>query len=116
MGQLLPDLVLFGVALALGAQDTFKNLISGILILAERRFVIGDVVEVPGYALGTVEHIGFRSTLIKQFDTATISIPNYVFSDTSIINFSKRKYRRIRWVIGLTYDTSSEQLERFAKI
>ena len=115
IGPIIAGLGLFGVALALGAQDLFKNLISGILILAERRFVIGDVVEVPGYALGTVEHIGFRSTLIKQFDTATISIPNYVFSDTSIINFSKRKYRRIRWVIGLTYDTSSEQLREICK-
>ena len=66
----------------------------------------------PGYATGTVEHIGFRSTLIRQFDTVTISIPNYVFSDTSIINYSKRKYRRIKWIIGLVYDTSTEQLKK----
>ena len=112
IGPIIAGLGLFGVAVALGAQDLFKNLISGILIIVERRFHLGDVIEVPGYATGTVEHIGFRSTLIRQFDTVTISIPNYVFSDTSIINYSKRKYRRIKWIIGLVYDTSSEQLKQ----
>ena len=112
IGPIIAGLGLFGVAVALGAQDLFKNLISGILIIVERRFHLGDIIEVPGYATGTVEHIGFRSTLIRQFDTVTISIPNYVFSDTSIINYSKRKYRRIKWIIGLVYDTSTEQLKK----
>ena len=60
---------LFGVAVALGAQDLFKNLISGILIIMEKRFQLGDVIEVPGHAIETVD-IGFRSTLIRQFDTS----------------------------------------------
>ena len=81
------------------------------MIILEKRFVLNDVIEVPGHAMGVVEHIGFRSTLIRQFDSTPISIPNYVFSDTSIVNFSERKYRRIRWVIGLTYDTSIKQLK-----
>ena len=99
------------MAVALGSQDLFKNLISGILIIMERNFEIDDIIEIPGKALGTVEHIGFRSTLIKQFDTTVISLPNYVFSDSAIINFSKRKYRRIKWTIGLVYETSTEQLK-----
>ena len=115
IGPVIAGLGLFGVAVALGAQDLFKNLISGIMIIFERRFEINDVIEVPGHTTGTVEHIGFRSTLIRQFDSTPISIPNYVFSDTSIINFSDRKYRRINWIIGLTYDTSTQQLKDICK-
>jgi MscS family membrane protein len=111
IGPVIAGLGLFGVAVALGAQDLFKNLISGIMIIFERRFELNNVIEVPGHATGTVEHIGFRSTLIRQFDSTPISIPNYVFSDTSIINFSDRKYRRINWIIGLTYETSTQQLK-----
>ena len=115
IGPVIAGLGLFGVAVALGAQDLFKNLISGIMIILERRFELNDVIEVPGQAIGTVEHIGFRSTLIRQFDSTLISIPNYVFSDTSIINFSDRKFRRINWVIGLTYDTSVKQLKEICQ-
>lgn len=115
IGPVIAGLGLFGVAVALGAQDLFKNLISGIMIILEKRFELNDVIEVPGHAMGTVEHIGFRSTLIRQFDSTPISIPNYVFSDTSIVNFSDREYRRIRWVIGLTYETSTKQLKAICK-
>ena len=111
IGPVIAGLGLFGVAVALGAQDLFKNLISGILIILEKRFQLGDVIEVPGHATGTVEYIGFRSTLIRQFDTTSISLPNYVFSDTAILNYSDRQYRRIKWSIGLTYDSSTEQLK-----
>ena len=112
IGPVIAGLGLFGVAVALGAQDLFKNLISGILILMERRFHIGDIIEIPGKAIGTVEHIGFRSTLIEQFDTTLISVPNYIFSEAVILNYSQRKYRRIKWIIGLTYDSSVDQLKQ----
>ena len=115
IGPVIAGLGLFGVAVALGAQDLFKNLISGIMIILEKRFELNDVIEVPGHATGTVEHIGFRSTLIRQFDTTSISIPNYVFSDTSIVNFSDRDYRRINWTVGLTYETSISQLQNICK-
>ena len=113
IGPVIAGLGLFGVAIALGAQDLFKNLISGILIITERRFNIGDIISVPNQAIGTVEHIGFRSTLIRKFDTSLISIPNYVFSDSSIINFSERKYRRINWIIGLEYNSTIEKIKKF---
>ena len=115
IGPVIAGLGLFGVAVALGAQDLFKNLISGILIILEKRFQLGDVIEVPGHATGTVEHVGFRSTLIRQFDTTSISLPNYVFSDSAILNYSNRQYRRIKWIIGLTYETSTEQLKNICQ-
>lgn len=111
IGPVIAGLGLFGVAVALGAQDLFKNLISGIMIILEKRFQINDIIEIPNKAIGCVEHIGFRSTLIRQFDTTPITIPNYVFSDSSVINYSERKYRRIKWIIGLTYNTTIDQLK-----
>lgn len=113
IGPILAGLGLFGVALALGAQDMFKNLISGILILLERSFSIGDVVKINDYGEGTVEHIGFRSTKIRKFDSSLISIPNYIFAESPITNFSKRPYRRITWTIGLEYKSSLDQIRNF---
>ena len=101
IGPVIAGLGLFGVAVALGAQDLFKNLISGIMILLEKRFHLGDVIDVPGHTKGVVEHIGFRSTLIRKFDTTPISIPNYIFAETAVLNFTNRKYRRINWILGL---------------
>ena len=77
--------------LLLGAQDLFKNLISGIMILMERRFMIGDVIHVSGEAEGTVEQIGFRSTLIRQFDSNVVVIPNFKFAEQSVTNYSRRR-------------------------
>jgi len=58
------------------------------MIILERRFELNDVIEVPGHAVREqLSNIGFRSTLIRQFDSTPISIPNYVFSDTSIVKF-----------------------------
>ena len=68
IGPIIAGLGLFGVAVALGAQDLFKNLISGILVLVEKRFKIGDWISVDGIMEGIVEKIGFRSTTIRKFD------------------------------------------------
>lgn len=116
IGPVIAGLGLFGVAVALGAQDLFKNLISGIMILLEKRFHIGDVIKVPGHAEGTVEHIGFRSTLIRKFDSTPITIPNYVFAEAPILNFSHRPYRRINWIIGLEYVSKIDQIKNFTEI
>tara|TARA_Y100000590_G_scaffold274975_1_gene308751 strand:- start:298 stop:1437 length:1140 start_codon:yes stop_codon:yes gene_type:complete len=111
VGPVIAGLGLFGVAVALGAQDLFKNLISGIMILMERRFKIGDVINVSGEAEGTVEQIGFRSTLIRKFDSNAVTVPNFKFAEQSVTNLSRRIHRRIRWVIGLEYRTTTEQLK-----
>ena len=111
IGPVIAGLGLFGVAVALGAQDLFKNLISGIMILLEKRFHIGDVINVPGHTEGTVEHIGFRSTLIRKFDSTPITIPNYIFAEAPILNYTNRKFRRINWVIGLEYRSTLDQIK-----
>ena len=112
IGPVIAGLGLFGVAVALGAQDLFKNLISGIMILLEKRFHIGDVINVPGHTEGTVEHIGFRSTLIRKFDSTPITIPNYIFAEAPILNYTNRKNRRINWLIGLEYNSTLDQIKK----
>jgi len=110
IGPLVAGLGLFSVAVALGAQDLFKNLISGLLIIGENRFQPGDRIEVPGQIHGVVEDVGFRSTLIRMLDTAPMLVPNKDLSDVSVINHGNMKYRRIYWTINLTYSTTQDQL------
>ncbi|MDA7796382.1 mechanosensitive ion channel family protein [Gammaproteobacteria bacterium] len=112
IGPLVAGLGLFSVALALGAQDLFKNLISGLLIIGENRFQPGDRIEVPGQLHGMVEDIGFRSTLIRMFDTAPMLVPNKELSDVLVINHGNMKYRRISWHLNLIYSTTQEQLAK----
>lgn len=103
---------LFGVAVALGAQDLFKNLIAGMLILGEKRFRKGDWIRVEGVVEGTVENIGFRSTIIRRFDKAPVMVPNTNLSDTAVTNFSGMTHRRIYWKIGVEYRTTVDQLRQ----
>lgn len=110
VGPLLAGLGLFGVAVALGAQDLFKNLIAGVLIMAERRFENGDWVLVEGIVEGTVESIGFRSTLIRRFDKAPVYVPNAKMSDNAVTNFTEMTHRRIYWHLGVEYRTTVDQL------
>lgn len=107
---IIAGLGLFGVAIGLGAQDLFKNLIAGILILAEKRFLPGDWIRVDGVVEGVVEEINFRSTLVRRFDKGPVYVPNASLSDNAVTNFSRMTHRRIYWVIGVRYDTTSEQL------
>ena len=110
VGPVIAGLGLFGVAVALGAQDLFKNLISGIMILMEKRFTVGDVILVSGEVEGVVEQIGFRSTLVRRFDSTPVMVPNYKFAEQSVTNYTRRHHRRIRWLIGLEYRTATENL------
>ena len=111
IGPLVAGLGLFSVAVALGAQDFFKNLIAGILIIGEHRFQPGDRIEVSGQLHGIVETIGFRSTVVRTFDTAPMTIPNKDLSDVKVINHGDMENRRLNWKINLIYSTTVEQLE-----
>ena len=112
VGPVIAGLGLFGVAVALGAQDLFKNLISGIMILMEKRFTVGDVILVSGEVEGVVEQIGFISTLVRRFDSTPVMVPNYKFAEQSVTNYTRRHHRRIRWLIGLEYRTTIDQLKK----
>ncbi len=116
VGPIIAGLGLFGVAVALGAQDLFKNLISGILVLAEKRFMQGDWILVEGVVEGTVETIGFRSTRIRRFDKAPVFVPNHSLADNVVINFTQMTHRRIYWKIGVEYNTTTDQLRNIREM
>ena len=111
IGPIIAGLGLFGIAVALGAQDLFKNLISGILVLVEKRFKIGDWILVENIIEGIVEKIGFRSTIIRKFDKSIAIIPNFQFAENAVINISQTTNWKISWVINLQYNTTVEQLK-----
>jgi len=111
IGPIIAGLGLFGVAVALGAQDLFKNLISGILVLVEKRFKIGDWILVEGIIEGIVEKIGFRSTTIRKFDKSLAIIPNFQFAENAVVNVSETSNWLISWIITLQYDTTVDQLK-----
>ena len=111
IGPIIAGLGLFGVAVALGAQDLFKNLISGILVLVEKRFRMGDWIRVDGIIEGVVERIGFRSTVIRKFDKSLAIIPNFQFAENAVINVSQTTNWLISWIITLQYDTTVDQLK-----
>jgi len=112
IGPIIAGLGLFGVAVALGAQDLFKNLISGILVLVEKRFKVGDWIIVEGIIEGIVERIGFRSTVVRKFDKSLAIIPNFQFAENAVINISETTNWIISWVITLQYNTTVEQLKK----
>ena len=111
IGPIIAGLGLFGVAVALGAQDLFKNLISGILVLVEKRFKIGDWILVEDIIEGIVEKIGFRSTVVRKFDKSIAIIPNFQFAENAVINISQTTNWIISWTINLQYDTTVDQLK-----
>ena len=112
---MIAGLGLLGVAVALGAQDLFKNLISGMLILVEKNFDIGDTILIDNQVEGTIEKIGFRSTKVRKFDSTPIYLPNYIFAENPIINYSKRHFRRVNISIGLRYDTPINNIYEIIK-
>lgn len=101
-------------ALALAAQDIAKSLIGGMAILTDKPFVIGDWVEV-GEHQGTVVDITYRSTRIKSYNNAMITIPNSMITAESIINWNRLTSRRFETNLSLSLETPSEKIRKFVK-
>ena len=115
IGPIIAGLGLFSVAVALGAQDMFKNIIAGIFILSEKRFQPGDRIRIGEGLHGIVESIGFRSTQVRLLDTSPVFVPNTDLSDSQVINHQDMNYRRLFWTVNLVYSTSSSQLKEICK-
>lgn len=114
IGAILAGLGIGGLALALAAKDTASNIFSSIVIILDRTFDIGDYIEVSNQS-GIVEDIGFRSTKIRTLEDAMITIPNSKIGSENILNWSKRNKRKIKFNIGVTYDTSNKDIENIVE-
>lgn len=106
----IAGLGLGGLAFALAAKDLLANIFSGIVIITDKTFSIGDWIKTNEIE-GTIETINFRSTRIRAFDQSVITVPNSSLVNAPIINFTKRSLRRITFQIKMTYDTPSDKIK-----
>jgi len=114
VGALIAGLGIGGIAAALAAQDTMRNLFGGLTVLADRPFQVGDWITV-GDVEGTVEKIGFRSTRIRTFRTSLVSVPNATFMDSFVDNIAQREYRRYDTTLHLPLTTPPEAVQAFCE-
>ncbi len=114
VSSLIAGLGLGGLAIALAAQDTVRNLLGGVTIFADKPFEVGDWVVVDGVE-GTVEAVGFRSTRVRTFYNSLISVPNGNLMDSGIDNMGQRRWRRYKTTLGVAYHTKPDQLQAFVE-
>jgi MscS family membrane protein len=114
VGSVLAGLGIGGLAVALAAKDTIANFFGSVMIFIDQPFQVGDAIVVKGVE-GTVEEVGFRSTRIRTPYNSQVSVPNAAFTEVEIDNYGRRRYRRVSATLGLTYDTTPEQLQAFVE-
>lgn len=98
-----------GIAVALAAQKTLENVIAGASLVFDKAVNVGDFLKM-NEVVGTVDHIGLRSTRIRTLDRTIISVPNSVIAGASVETFSARDMFWFHPVIGLSYETTPEQM------
>ena len=99
-----------GIALAMASKESLENLLGSFTIFFDQPFTVGDTVTV-GTVTGTVEKVGFRSTRIRTFDKSLVTVPNKKMIDAELDNLGMRPVRRVKFNIGLTYETNPEQIK-----
>ncbi len=111
VSSLLAGLGIGGLAVALALQDTLSNFFGSIFIFLDRPFSVGDWIKI-GDVEGTVEQVGFRSTRIRTWPATLVSIPNKTMASGTIDNRSKMPKRRVHQTVGVTYETTADQMEQ----
>ena len=108
---IIAGLGLGGLAFALAAKDSISHLFGGFVLFTDKPFTINDRILTNGYD-GHVTEIGIRSSRIKTLDGRLVTIPNADIANNSIVNISSEPDRKITMDLGLTYDTSSENMNK----
>jgi MscS family membrane protein len=112
VGTVLAGLGIGGLAFALAAQDTLKNFFGSLMLIADRTFRVGDLVQIGGNK-GVVESVGLRSTRIRGLDDALLTIPNSDLTTSHVTNFGARRYRRFQTNLTVPYTTPPDRLIEF---
>lgn len=111
---LIAGLGIGGLAFAFAAKDTLANFFGSIMLVLDRPFDIGDVIDADGI-IGIVEEVGFRSTRIRTFNDSLITISNGNLMNRSIDNMGKRRFRRLNTTLGVEYGTPAAKIEAFCE-
>jgi len=101
-----------GIAVGFAAKDTLANLFSGVFILADAPYKIGDFIVLDSGERGEVTHIGIRSTRILTRDDVEVTVPNAIMGNTKIQNESGGRHEkfRIRVKVGIAYGSDIEKV------
>ncbi|MCX7819336.1 MAG: mechanosensitive ion channel family protein [Kiritimatiellae bacterium] len=113
--SILAGLGIGGLAVALAAQDSLRNFFGSIVLLADKPFGLGDRIA-AGDLDGVVESVGLRSTRLRTLDGELVTIPNGDLAGRAIRNYGRRTFIRSQSVIGITYDTPPQRVERAMEI
>jgi MscS family membrane protein len=108
---LVAGLGLGGLALSLAAQDTLSNLFGFTAMVGDRPFVVGDFVKTKDVE-GTIEHVGLRSTRVRQINQALVTVPNSMLASAAILNWSRLSKRQIDMTVGISYEADAERMQR----
>lgn len=107
----IAGLGLGGLAVALAAKDAIANIFGGILILIDKPFTVGDWVSTPEIE-GMVEEVTFRSTRIRTFDQALVTVPNQILANRAITNWSRMGKRRVSFTLRVAHSTPEDKLKK----
>ena len=99
-----------GIAIAMASKESLENLLGSFTIFFDRPFTVGDAIT-AGSVTGVVEKVGFRSTRVRTFDKSIVTVPNKNMVNAELDNLGARPVRRVRFFIGLTYDSSIDQIK-----
>jgi MscS family membrane protein len=110
VGALLAGVGIGGLALAMAAKDFVSNIFGGITVFVDKPFRVGDRIQISGYD-GNIEEIGIRSTRLRTLSGRVVVIPNFKFTDTFLENVTNEPSRKVGLTLGLTYDTTPEQVQ-----
>ena len=100
-----------GIAIGFAAQTSISNVISGLFVITERAFKIGDIIEIEG-TIGTVQAINLLSVVLKTFDSQYVRVPNETIIKANLINYSHFPFRRVRTELSVSYGTDLHKLEQ----
>ncbi len=108
---LITGMGLAGLTVSLAAKESATNFFSGLVIIMEKPFALGDWISV-GTVEGTVEDIGFRSTKVRTLDGSQVVVPNTTICSQTLINGTQRTKRLFRFTLGVTYSTPRSSIEQ----
>jgi MscS family membrane protein len=115
VGAVLAGLGIGGLALAMAAKDTVSNFFGGVTIFTDQPFTINERIKIEGFD-GVIEEIGMRSTKLRTRHGRLVTIPNSIFAAKPVENVSREPSRRIDLNLGLTYDTTADQMRQALSI
>lgn len=113
--SLMAGLGVGGIAIALAVQSILGDLLSSVSIVLDKPFELGDFI-IVGDSMGTVEHVGLKTTRLRSLSGEQLIISNSDLLSSRIRNYKRMSERRMVFTLGVTYQTSQENLAKIPQI